>query len=245
MRDEDVKKIKEYLDSVKYQAKLFTIGFDKEKYIFGAVLKDQPEFQKLFSYNTIYESIVDIDKKVKYSITMATKFVETFVDDEWNPFDEPSKDEWKAIYYTENAFYRVSMLWDLLAQLFNIKENLGISNDKIYAEQLFHNAQQGKNHNSFAKKVYDYMKENDDYSTDSLKGNYAFQKEYRDKMSHRYSPGISTISNYAIDIRMPAIYSLYRITADYKQVSMFIQELIGSIIDTVDNNANSEDPDNA
>ena len=157
MENEDVKKIKDYLSSVHYEPKLFTIGFDEEKYVFGALLKDQPGFQQLFSYNTIYESIVDIDKKIKHSIVLGTQFAEIPVGNEWNPFEKPSESEWEALYYTENALYRVSVLWDLLAQLFNIKENLGRPNDKIYAEQLFHNAQQGKKPNQFAKKVYSYI----------------------------------------------------------------------------------------
>lgn len=247
MYNNDVKRIKDCLNSVYYEPKLFTIGFDDVKYVFGALLKDQPGLQKLFSYNTIYESIVDIDKKIKHSILLGLQYAEIPVGDEWNPFESPSDAEWEALYYTENALYRISVLWDLLAQLFNLKEEIGISNEKIYAEQLFHNAQQGKKPNLFAKKVYAYMKEDDDSSSETWKGNYAYLKEYRDKMTHRYAPSISTISDYAIDLRLPAIYSLYRAAEDYQQVSVFIKELLNEIISTAASNTNnnSEDTSNA
>ncbi len=239
MDNTDVKRIIENLNSVQYAPKLFTIGFDENKYLLGALLKDQPGFQNLFSYNTVYESIIDIDGKIKHSIILATQYAETYADIDWDPFSKPSENEWEALYYTENALYRVSVLWDLLAQLFNIRENLGKPNDRIYTEQLFHDAQQGKKPNQFAKKVYSYMKEIDDFSSEPWKGNYAYLKEYRDKMTHRYSPSVSTISDYAVDLRMPAVFSLKRITEDYQQVSMFIQELLDDITKTVTSNTNT------
>lgn len=245
MENEEVKKIKDLLCAIHYAPKLFTIGFDEEKYVFGAILKDEPGFQKLFSFNTLYESIIDIDRKIKHSILMGLQCAEIPDGDAWNPFEKPSDSEWEALYYTENALYRVSVLWDLLAQLYNIQEDLGISNEKIYAEQLFHNAQQGKKPNLFAIKVYAYMKEKDDVSSEPWKGNYAYLKEYRDKMTHRYSPSISTISDYAIDLRLPAIYILYRVAGDYKQVSMFIQELLDVITHNISNNTENYSEDNA
>lgn len=236
-------KIREQVNSIHYKPKLFTVGFDDEKYVLGAVLKDQPGFQKLFSCNTIYESIVDIDRKIKHSILLGIQCAEIPGNSDWDPFKEPSDTEWEALYYMENALYRVSVLWDLLAQLFNLKEDFGISSEKIYAEQLFHNAQQGKKPNVFAKKVYAYMKQEDDCSSDPCKGNYAYLKEYRDKMTHRYAPSISTISDYAVDLRLPAIYSLYRITEDYIQVSSFIQELLDDITHTATNSIDNSSED--
>lgn len=247
MDNNDVKRIKDCLNSVYYEPKLFTIGFDDVKYVFGALLKDQPGFQKLFSYNTIYESIVDIDKKIKHSFLLGLQYAVVHDGNEWDPFGKPSDSEWEALYYTENAIFRIAILWDLLAQLFNLKEELGKSIDRIFSEQLFHDAQQGKNPNQFAKRVYAYMNEAEDSSSEPWKGNYAYLKEYRNKMTHRYSPSISTISDYAIDLRLPAIYSLYRAAEDYKQVSQFIQELLNEItrnaISDIDNN--SEVSDNA
>lgn len=245
MANEYVIKVKEYLDSVQYDPIVFTLGFDESKHILGAVLINAPGFDKLFSYNTIYESILDIDRKIKHSILLGTQYAEAPIDDCWKPFESPSDSEWEALYYVENAIFRIAILWDLLAQLFNLKEDLGNPVERIYVEQLF-GAQQKKNLNQFAKRVYAYMKETEDLSSEPWKGNFAYLKEYRNKMTHRYSPSITTISNYAVDLRMPAIYSLYRASEDYKQVSMFIKELLSEILNSEASNAEikSEDTNN-
>ena len=228
--ENEVREIEETLKTIHYDTKLFEIGFGENSYVFGAILKEQPGFCEYFSYKTLYDSIIDIDKKIKHSVCMGLQRAEIPVGNNWNPFERPTASEWEAMYYAENALFRVSVLWDLLAQLFNIKEGLGKRNDKVYAEQVFHDAQQGAKPNLFAKKVYEYMKEDDDVESEPWRGHYTFLKEYRNKMTHRYSLSVSTLSNYAIDIRLPAIYYLYRITMDYKQVSVFIHELIDRII---------------
>lgn len=234
MKNDEVERIRSFLDSVQYKPDLFSVGFGEDKVIFGALFKDQPELQRFFSYATIYDSILDVDKKIKLSIIEATRWTDDIPFDEWHPLENPSNNEWRALYYTENAAFRVEVLWDLMAQLFNLKENLGKPYDKIYAEQLFHDNQQGKKPNLFAKKVYDYMKQEDDFEVDPWRGNYSYIKGFRDKLTHRNSPNISCVSDYATELRMPAIYILYRLTEDYMQVSRFIQEILSEITKDVE-----------
>lgn len=135
-----------------------------------------------------------------------------------------------AIYYTENAIFRISVLWDLLAQLFNLKEGLGKPFEKVYATQLFHDTQQGKHPHPFAVKVYSYMQQQDNSDVEPWEGNYTYVKEFRDKMTHRSSPNISSFSNFAQELRMPMMYVLKRVIEDYKQASEFISEIIKEIL---------------
>ncbi len=66
----------------------------------------------------------------------------------------------------------------------------------------------------------------DDTDVEHWEGNYTFVKAMRDKMIHRNSPNITVISNFDIELHMPAIYSLYRIVEEYRQVSFFIIEYL-------------------
>lgn len=235
MDRKDVEAINVFLNSVEYEPNYFTGWMtDEYKIAFGLLVQNEPSVQKLFSYGSIYDTILDVDVKIKYSVLESAKLAEYLQDNVWDPLRQPTKEEWTAAYYMENALFRELMLWDLLAQTFNLKENLGKPVDKIYAEQLFHDAQQGKSPNPFAKSVYEYMKQEDDFSNENVsleqtKGHFQCMKSYRHKMIHRVSPNVTTASAYATEFRFPVVYYLYRLTEDYVQVSSFIQELYSEI----------------
>ncbi|MFG6372773.1 MAG: hypothetical protein K1W04_01285 [Oscillospiraceae bacterium] len=218
------------IESVSYDRNAFTVWYGDDKIILGAIMHDNPEAQRFFDYATIYQTIIDLDRKIKISLKMAIDSAEVISFEEWKPIDPPSEMEKMAIYYTENAIFRTSVLWDLLAQVFNLKETLGKPFEKVYATQLFHDAQQGKHPHPFAVKVYSYMQQQDNSDTEHWEGNYAYVKEFRDKMTHRSSPNISSFSNFALELRMPMMYVLKRVIEDYKQVSEFISEIIEEIL---------------
>ncbi len=231
MKEDEAKYLYDIIDEISYNPNAFTIWYGGDKIILGALLHDNAYAQKFFSYATIYHTILDIDKKIKFSLYEAIKQADGADFDNWNPLSSPSDNESTSIYYTENAVFRTAILWDMLAQLYNIKEGKGKPIEKVYATQLFHDAQQGKRADPFAQKVYSYMTQTDDMDDEPWKGNYTFVREFRDKMTHRNSPNISAISDFAVELRMPMILVLKRVTEDYSQVSVFIRELISEILE--------------
>lgn len=218
------------IESVQYDGNTFTMWYSEDKVIVGALLTDNPEAERFFDYATIYNTIIDTDAKIKYSLYEAIKWIDDIDFEKWNPLQAPSNEEYKAIYYTENAVFRTSVLWDLLAQLFNIKAGIGKPFDKVYTSQLFHDAQQGRRANQFAKKVYEYMEQADNLDVEPWEGNHKYVKDFRDKMTHRASPNVSSFSNFAVEVRIPSVYVLKRVIEDYVKVSEFIQELIIDIL---------------
>lgn len=230
MKNEEAEYLLSMIESVHYDENAFTIWYGDDKVILGAIMHDDSETQHFFDYATIYHTIIDLDWKIKISLKMAIDSADVISFEEWNPINPPSKIEKMAIYYTENGIFRLAVLWDLLAQLFNLKEKLGKPFEKVYVAQLFHDAQQGKHPNPFAVKVYSYMQQQNNADVEPWEGNYAYMKEFRDKMTHRSSPSISSISNFSQELRMPMMYVLKRIVEDYKQVSEFISEIIGEIL---------------
>lgn len=105
--------------------------------------------------------------------------------------------------------------------------------DKLYAENYFHNAQQGKKAKQFAKCVYQYFMEKDEIKDDMefWFGNYQYIKDYRNKMTHRNSPSITTISNFDFDFRPPTMFVLKRATEVYLKVYEFIKDLLDEIME--------------
>lgn len=62
-------------------------------------------------------------------------------------------------------------------------------------------------------------------------GNYQYIKDYRNKMTHRNSPSITTISNFDFDFRPPTMFVLKRATEVYLKVYEFIKDLLDEIME--------------
>ncbi len=230
MKNEEVNYFKSIINSITYGNNVFTVWYSDEKVLMGAILKDEPLIQRFFNYATIYNTIKDVDTKIKFSLNKTIHLADDLDFETWQPLQSPSEEEFQATYYMENAVFRIESLWDLLAQLFNLKENINKPFDKIYAEQLFHDAQQGKKAKAFAKKVYAYMQQQDDLNVEPWEGNYDYVKNFRNKMTHRISPNITSFSSYGMELRMPVILTLKRVIEDYNQVSQFIHEILDDIL---------------
>lgn len=227
------------VDSIQYDPTLFHQSIGDNKYVMGC-LTHSPSPNDFFVYKTIYDSILDLDKKIKKSFNSALKWEYASNINEFNMIGTPTKEESEAIYYTENAIFRTSVLWDLLAQLYNIKYHKNKDPEKVYYSTLFHNDTQGKRPNSFAVQVYTYINEQDPKEVSvnpdgTWKGNHSYINEYRNQMTHRNSPNVATISNYAFELRMPMRYVLKRAIEDYTQVSAFISQLLETITTELDN----------
>lgn len=229
MEENEKKYFLETIKSVKYDHNAFMVRYSNDKVVFGIVSKDLSSESQFFVYKSIYDSILDADINIKFSLMQAIRIVDSTNFQKWNPILPPSKDEKIAIYYIENAIFRTEILWDLLAQLVNIKEKMNTPTDKIYAKTLFNNACQ-KDPNSFVTRVYAYMDQKDNTESDTWEGNYEYIKTIRNKLTHRNSPNISTVSNFNLNLRDHPIYILKRLVDDYKQVSVFVLEYISKIL---------------
>lgn len=231
-REEQI--LRELIDNIQYDADLFKIYIDPDRYIMGCMSINSAD-SVFFTYKTIYDTIIDLDGKIKKSFDLALRWEYSIDIDKFNMIAPPSSKEQEAIYYTENAIFRSSVLWDLLAQLYNIKYKGNKNPDKVYYHSLFHNDTQGKTPNVFAQQVYAYISEEDNsdrvYEQDELwAGNHTYITTYRNKMTHRNSPNVSTISNYDLELRMPMRYVLKRAIEDYYKASQFIKSLLNIIL---------------
>lgn len=231
------KKLRELMNRVSYDPDLFKIYVGENRYIIGCMSHDL-EDNYFFIYKTLYDTIVNLDRNIKKSFDLALKWEYSADINKFNMIAPPSAEEQEAIYYTENAIFRIATLWDLLAQLYNVKYKNNKDPDKVYYHTLFHNDAQGKRPNPLAKLIYEYIIEEDDekrqYEEDEFwQGNHKYVEDFRNKMIHRNSPNVATFSNYDMELRMPMRYVLKRVIEDYIKASEFIGTMLEEIVSDI------------
>lgn len=230
--EKELEMLKAQVKSVMLDDKIFEVRFGEDRIVFGAIKnKDGEKEPDLFSFKTIYESIYDAHLKINLSFYSACEYNLIELSKKHSFIKPRDEDEKMAEYFIENMAFRVSILWDLLAQLYNELWQINIPIDKLYYSRFFNNEAEKEPCNFIAKRIHDYLIEEDDTTDDTKhwKGNHTYLVDYRDKMTHRNSPNISTISGFDRNLRLPAIFSLKRITEDYLQVLEYIQEAVDEI----------------
>lgn len=224
--------LQEIVNSVICVPDAFHIKHGDDKYLFSILTKDQATTD-YYAVSAIYDTIRAVDEQIKYAFkkAIACDLPETL--ETYNPFSRPTANERIAIYHTENIVFRVSVLWDLLAQLCNVIYHTGLDTTAIYYNRYFKRYASGDDSFEMAKEVYDYLIEPDDSTVDvnPWAGNHAFLNEFRNQMTHRVSPNVSSISSLGGNLRPPTLYVLHRAIEDYYKVSSFLCRLINQFLD--------------
>lgn len=210
----------------------FRIGIGSGKYLFSASGNDQTT-NEYFAVSAIYDTICEVDSKIKYAFEQALKceFPETIQD--YNPLAEPTEQECIAMYHVENIVFRISTLWDLLAQLCNVLYRTHIPPKEVHYNWFFPNHAKGKNVIPICTEIVEYLEEEDDPSADTnpWPGNHKYLNDFRNQMTHRVSPTISSISTFGATLRPPVMYVLHRAIEDYYKVFSFLCRLINEYLE--------------
>lgn len=109
--------------------------------------------------------VSDFCLKYDYSIVVSSQAILYNLPEtpkEYNPFAMPSSDERIALYHTESIVFRVSVLWDLLAQLCNVIYHTGLEPTVIHYNRYFANHVSGEKSFAIAEEINNYLKETDD-----------------------------------------------------------------------------------
>lgn len=225
------KYLRDLYENISYDEKWLRIYLEDNTYIFGALTPDNNEENSLsdiVKYRVLFDTILDTDWKIKISFDKAIKYGLTKeVQENFNPFKEASHEEKISVYFIENALYRLSILWDMLAQLYNLYYDLRITFNRVYYKQLFTSA---NNTLLFGNEIKNYLEQEDNTDCEDLwQGNHAYMTNLRNQMTHRNSPMISSVSNYGMNIRDFPSYILKRIIEDYVAVSGYIRDILAKI----------------
>lgn len=222
------------LSEVSYNPNRFKLMVGEDKFLFGVVSANHNEvpFGKLMQYKTLYDTLKDLNWKVKFSFDEAIKYAYSEpVQNDFSLFKTESEEERWAYYYIENALFRTSSLWDMLAQLYRLFFNIDIPKEGVYYKKIFDPSRDYSN--SFkakATEIFSYISQDNDIDCEGdWKGNHTFSNDLRNKMTHRNSPNVAVMSDYDMNLKKHPAFQLKRIIEDYVVVSKYIKEILNDI----------------
>lgn len=222
------------LSNVVYSSKRFKVMIGEDKFLFGSISgkDDKSPFGKLMQYKTIYDTLRDLDWKIKLSFNEAIKYAYSdSVINEFSLIRTDTEEEKFAYYYIENALFRTSSLWDMLAQVYRLFYDIDIPKDKVYYKQIFNPSKHySDKFKTNATEIYEYIEQNDDTDCEGeWKGNHAFVNALRNKMTHRNSPNVAAMSDFDMNFKHHPAFQLKRIIEDYVAVSQYIKKILDEI----------------
>lgn len=234
-KDKEIEYLLNIINNVQYSKKRFKLTFGDDKYLFGVVsgiqMSTPAPFSKLMQYKTLYDTLRDLDYKIKISFFKAIELAYSEIFNDFSIFKENSTEQQNTYYFIENALFRTSTLWDLLAQLYRLYYDVNIDVTRVYYNKFF-NPEESTNDKfkDNAREIFKYINQEDDTECEGeWQGNHAFVNKQRNKMTHRNSPNIGVMSDFDINLKVPPAFMLKRIIEDYATVSKYLSEILNII----------------
>lgn len=239
-KNNEIKYLTEKIDEISFDKNRFRMH-GEEKYLFGVVsLNDENTFlSKIIQYSTNYETICDLEFKIKISFNKAINYAYSEdVQDNYSFLNYNSMDEIYSYYYFDNALFRTSSLWDMLVHLYCLYYEVGVKPREVNYKKIFNPEDSySNNFENKAKVIWDYLQKDDDINLEGeWKGNHRFVSNMRNKMTHRNSPTLTALSDFDINFKNHPSYLLKRIIEDYNVVSKFIIEILNDIEKDIEKN---------
>lgn len=234
MTKDELKYLSELYKNVKYPSNWLYIDIGNDKYIWGAKGIDSDNIlYKIAEYRTLYQTVENLDSNIKVSFDIAIQHLNSdAIKEKFDPTDTPCQEEKIVVYYLENALFRISSLWDILAQFYNLLYKLQMDPQKLDCGKVFKKERKitPTEDSDVLERVQEYLNQPDDTKCGNpWKGNYKYMKNMRNQMIHRNSPSISSASNFGIVLRDHPVFILKRLVEDYSVVSKFILEIMDRV----------------
>lgn len=232
---EEIKIVVEMIEKYKIPNNKMFIKVEEGTYILGAIgEKIEKDFIELYKYNHFFESIKDLTLKTELAIYKAIEECKQIDINSFNPLtNNISDEEIKCYYELENALFRTEMLWDALAQIYNIYAKINNPIEKIYYKKLFKKVKSENKDILNINSILDYLEENFDGEDENIdKGVHQYLVKLRNTMTHRYSLSVTAISYNAEEkfiLREIEPLLLYKICFDYNKVMKFIVDVFNKI----------------
>lgn len=237
IRDNDKIIIDKLLNEYKIENTNFHINLSEDKYISGIFGNIDNKIKKVFKYNHFLESINDLSKKTKKSIEKCVEAYQKTNIKNFNPIGNiVSKEEENAYYYMENALFREIILWDSLAQLYNLYYNMNIEVDKIFYKKVITELSQKNIKEIDFKGILKYLNEPFEIIEDDIdRGIHGCINNMRNQMTHRFSIAITAFSENSKESAtlraMPDL--IYKIAKDYNMVQKYLVQIVDMIFNEI------------
>lgn len=229
--------IEELINEYEIKIDNFHINLENNKYISGIFGNVNSNIKKVLKYKHFLESINDLSYKTKKSIEKCVEAYQKTNIKDFNPIgNQISKEENDAYYYMENALFREVILWDSLAQLYNLYYDMGIDAEKIHYKNVIKQlSTQNINEINFDE-ILRYLKEDYKIEKNNIdKGIHKCISNVRNQMTHRFSIAITAFSeNCEKSATLRAMPDLvYKIAKDYNIVQKYLVQIIEMILKEV------------
>ncbi|MDK7489683.1 MULTISPECIES: Cthe_2314 family HEPN domain-containing protein [Bacillus cereus group] len=233
-------------DEKKYLTGILNAVNDYEKYtanfyVFGNV-NENDSIKEISYYGDLDSWLTNINylnRQIKYTAEVAFEILE---EKEEVEFDVWGMSHREAYYHTENMMFRISILWDLLAHMFNRVFSLNENIDEIHHYTFFQKyqskARKSFHYRKLAKEIYDYFEEENSIQEGFWKGNFKYCKRLRNDFTHSLNPHIMNVNNgnfknknkRGMNMAEHPLFELKRLLEDFTKVNEFISTLINEYI---------------
>lgn len=226
------------LNEYKIEIKNFHINLENNKYVSGILGNVNEKIKKVFKYNHFVESINDLSEKTKKSIDKCIESYQNTNIKNFNPIENIiSEEENNAYYYMENALFREIILWDSLAQLYNLYYNMNVEVDKIFYKKVIKELSLKNIKEIDFNEILEYLNEPFSIIENNIdKGIHECINNKRNQMTHRFSIAITAFSeNSKENATLRAMPDLvYKIAKDYNTVQKYLVQIIDMILKEIE-----------
>lgn len=235
VQDKEINYLLDKVNRVQYDKDRFKVIIGEEKYLFGIVSgvnSASAPLSKLMQYKTLYDTLRDLDYKIKISFTKAIEYAYSDrLQENFTLFQDSSIEETYSYYFIENALFRTSSLWDMLAQFYRLYYNIEIEAYNVFYKKIFNlKLNYCDSFKEQAKEIDNYLNQsNDTECKEKWKGNHRYSNDCRNKMTHRNSPNVATMSDFDVNFKQHPAYMLKRIIEDYSIASNYIGKILNEI----------------
>lgn len=234
INNKEVEYLKKKISEVSYNPKRFKVFFGEDRFLFGVISPEGEEtpFSKLMQYKAVYDTLQNLDWKIKISLKKGIDYAYSeLVQENFSLVNINTEEESLAYYYIENALFRTSSLWEMLAQLYCLFYEINIRKDRIYYNKIFNpDLSLAAKFKEKAIEINNYIRQEDETGIEGeWKGNHKYTNDCRNKMTHRNSPNVTTISDYDCNFKDHPSFILKRVIEDYAVVSKYLREMLDEI----------------
>ena len=230
INDKEKQEILNLINEYTINLKNIHIVIDNNKYIAGIIGNVDKDIQRYFEYNRFIESIYDLTQKTKISIEKCLEAYQKVNANNYNPLTYPiSEEENNAFYYLENALFREIMLWDSLAQLYNLYYDLKYNITSVHYKKVIKELANKQITEIDFNEINDYITEKYDNSNLNLDAaTHDYINELRNQLTHRFS---ITITSFIDETKLRAMPdSIYKVSKDFNKVQKYLLQIIDLIL---------------
>lgn len=119
----------------------------------------------------------------------------------------------------------------MLAQFYRLYYNIEVEADKVFYKKIFNpKLNYCDLFREQAEEIYNYLNQsNDTEYQGKWKGNHRYSNDCRNKMTHRNSPNVASMSDFDVNFKQHPAYMLKRIIEDYSMASDYIGKVLNEI----------------